>query len=105
MAKSTFSRSSGSGTVWYRQLKQMAEKDEMPGYIGGDLETRSQVFRAIDKLYSMPQTDAKIVDQDTGVIIHFNRRSTRASYPSGAAASPAEKRGVLKMLLYNSLRK
>lgn len=97
-------RGSKSGFSWKKQLHEMAQKGEIPHYIMGSSEVQSRILKEIDKLYSMPQTNAQIVDQGTGVWVSFNGKVSRSSYPSGEAASEAEKRGALKMLLHNRLK-
>lgn len=79
----------------------MAKQGKIPKYIAGDQAQQAQVFEAIDKLYSMPQTSAAIVDQGNGVWVNFGNSVSRVSYPSGTAASAAEKSGALKWLLLN----
>lgn len=74
----------------------------MPTYIIGNREQQAKVFEEIDKLYSMPDTSARIADQGDGVWVMVGEKTYRASYPSGENASEAEKRGVLKKILYNA---
>lgn len=93
-------RGGASGFSWQRQLKQMAKQGKMPAAIVGNRDAQAQIFTEIDKLYTMPQTNATIVDQGDGVWVNFNGRVSRSGYPSGDAASDAEKRGVLKWKLW-----
>ena len=74
----------------------------MPTYITGNRDQQAQVLEEIDKLYSMPETDARIVDQGDGVWVQLNGKVYQAGYPSKENASEAEKRGVLKKVLYNA---
>ena len=98
-------RGGASGFSWQRQLKQLAKQDQMPRYVAGDRSTQAQIFKEIDKLYTMPETDATITDQGTQVWVNFGNSVSRSGYPSGEAASDEEKRGVLKWLLWNKLKK
>ena len=95
--------SSGIGDGWEKQLRDAAKKGEMPTYIVGDRAQQSKVFEEIDKLYPMPKTNARIVDQGDAVWVQIDGRVYRSTYPSGESASEAEKRGVLKKILYNFL--
>lgn len=94
-----------SGAGWKKQLRAAAKKGEMPSYIVGDRSQQAKVFEEIDKLYPMPDTNARIIDQGNAVWVQMGDKVTRASYPSGESASEAEKRGVLKKVLYNFLNK
>lgn len=73
----------------------------MPSVIMGNREQQAEIFKEIDKLYSMPDTKATIVDQGASVWVNMHGRVFRSGYPSGENASEEEKRGVLKWLLYN----
>lgn len=97
-------RGSTSGFGWKSQLRKFANEGKMPGYVAGPREMQSKVMVEIDKLYPMPKTDARIIDQGESVQVTLDNKTSRAFYPSGKEASDAEKRGVLKMLIYN-LRK
>ena len=99
-------RGGGGGFAWKKQLRAMAKEGKMPAYFsGGTAEMQAQVFKEIDKLYDMPQVKAKITDQGTRVHIIVNGVTVSQAYPSGVLASESEKRGVLKMALYNTLQK
>ena len=76
----------------------------MPRYIVGNREAQAEIMTEIDRLYPMPETNAVTVDQGDGVWVNFQGRVSKGFYPSGAAASEAEKRGVLKHLLYGRLK-
>lgn len=93
---------SGIGGGWRSQLVKSAKKGEMPYAIMGNREQQAEVFEEINKLYSMPNTDARIIDQGDGVWVQLNGKVYRAGYPSGENASEAEKQGVLKHVLYNA---
>ena len=90
---------------WRKELRDAAKKGEMPAYIVGSREDQAKVFEEIDRLFPMPDTNARIVDQGTGVWVQIDGNVYRSSYPSGEAASEEEKRGALKKLLYNHLKK
>lgn len=92
----------GGGGGWKKQLREAAKKGQMPSAVMGSQEARSAIFKEIDKIYSMPETKASIVDQGNGVWINYGGTVKRSSYPSGSAASQAEKRGVTKWLLYRN---
>ena len=94
----------GDGGGWIKQLKASAKKGEMPTYIVGNREQQSAVFEEIDRLYKMPDTTARVVDQGSSVWVQIDGKVYRAGYPSGEAASEAEKRGVLKKILYNHMK-
>lgn len=98
-------RGSKSGFSWKKQLKALADEGKMPAFIGGSREQQAQVLEEIDKLYPMPDTTGvQIIQGSTDVrVVQSNGRTSRGGYPSGAAASEAEKRGALKFLL-NSIR-
>ena len=94
----------GTGTSsgnWKAQLRKMAKQGKMPRIIYGDRATQSAVLKEIDRLYDMPEVNAKIVDQGNAVWVNFYGTVSRSLYPSGNNASEEEKRGALKMLLYN----
>lgn len=94
--------SSGIGAgAWKKALKGYAARGEMPATIMGNREQQSAVFKEIDKLYSMPDTKARIVDQGANVWVSMQGKVYRQGYPSGENATEEEKRGVLKWLLYN----
>lgn len=97
--------SSGIGNGWKSQLAKTAKKGEMPSYIMGNREQQAEVFKEIDKLYSMPDTKARIVDQGSNVWVSLQGKVYRSGYPSGENASEEEKRGVLKWLLYNRIKR
>jgi len=94
--------SSGGGGSWKSQLEGMARKGEMPNSIAAQREQQVKIFKEIDRLYNIPNTDAKITDQGDGVYVNFGGYVRRASYPSGTQATAEEKRGVLKWLLHRS---
>lgn len=97
-------RGTSSGFGWQNQLRQMAKQGKMPTWLAGSRDVRAQVFELIDKLYPMPsQANVRhIQDQGDSVWVGLADGSTkRASFPSGSAASAAEKSGVLKWLLAN----
>lgn len=77
----------------------------MPAYIMGNREQQSEIFEEIDRLYPMPDINARIIDQGTAVWVQIDGKVYRASYPSGVTASEEEKRGVLKKILYNHIQK
>ena len=94
--------SSGIGSGgWKSQLKAYAKRGEMPGSIIGDRKQQAEVLEEINRLYSMPDTNAKITDIGSGVQVEIDGKTYRSNYPSGEAASEEEKQGALKMLLYN----
>ena len=93
--------SSGIGNGWKNQLAKSAKKGEMPSVIMGNREQQAEVFEEIDKLYPMPDTKARIVDQGANVWVSMQGKVYRQGYPSGENATEEEKRGVLKWLLYN----
>ena len=95
-------QSNPNGGGWKSKLNAYARRGEMPTYITGNRDQQAQVFEEIDKLYSMPETDARIVDQGDGVWVQLNGKVYQAGYPSKENASEAEKRGVLKKVLYNA---
>ena len=97
-------RGSSSGYGWQTQLRQAAKSGKMPTWIAGSPDMRAQVFEMIDKLYPMPsQANVyRVDDLGTEVRTMFKDGTTkRAIYPSGNAASAAEKNGVLKWLIWN----
>ena len=91
----------GGNSGWKKQLKSFANRGEMPAYIGGNREQQSEVFKEIDKLYKMPETNARIIDQGSSVWVQVDGKVYRQGYPTGETASESEKRGVLKKILYN----
>ena len=95
-------RGGGGGVAWKKQLRAMAKEGKMPAVIVGGPQLRSAVFKEIDRLYPMPQTQARITDLGKRVHVQINGAVYVSSYPSGVSASEAEKRGVLKKLLYNA---
>lgn len=103
MGRGSSGASGGNG--WKSQLRQFAQKGEVPSYIGGSRENQSKVFKEIDKLYSMPDTNARISDQGDAVLVQMNGTVRRSGYPSGESASEEEKRGVLKWILYGMSRR
>ena len=98
-------RGSSSGYGWQTQLRQAAKSGKMPTWIAGSPDMRAQVFEMIDKLYPMPsQANVYRIDE-LGTEVRLTMRdgrTQRAVYPSGSAASAAEKNGVLKWALANS---
>ena len=95
--------SSGALTGWKAQLKRMARNGEMPKAIIGDREQQTEIFKEIDRLYEMPQTNDNIFYGDGQVQVQHrdgSGRTSRVFYPSGENASEEEKRGALKWLLY-----
>ena len=98
-------RGSSSGYSWQTQLRQAAKQGKMPATLMGSNDVRRQMFEMIDKLYPMPSQAhvLRIVDQGDGYWVSFkNSTVRRASFPSGSAASSAEKNGVLKWILANA---
>ena len=96
-------RGSAGGYSWQSQLKQMAKQGQMPKAIMGPRDVQKQVFEMIDKLYPMPQSTARsISDQGDAYYVDFGSKVKRSSFPSGNTASPAEKNGVLKWLLWEN---
>ena len=93
-------RGGSSGLGWKSQLRQMAKQGKMPVAIMGNRDVQSAIFTEIDRLYTMPETNARIVDQESGVWVNFGNSVSRSDYPSGENASEAEKRGVLKWILH-----
>lgn len=93
--------SSGIGGGWKGQLAKSAKQGKMPAVIMGNREQQAEIFKEINKLYSMPTTKATVVDQGSGVWVNMQGRVYRSGYPSGNSASKEEKNGVLKWLLYN----
>lgn len=86
---------------WKSQLKKMAAQDIMPKAFTGNREAQAQFFKEIDKLYPMPQVSTRyIIPRETDVYVDFGNKVKVGRYPSGAQASEAEKRGVLKWLLH-----
>ena len=95
--------SSGASTGWKAQLKRMASNGEMPKVIIGNREQQAAVFKEIDRLYEMPQTNDRIIYGDGQTQVQHmdgSGRTSRVTYPSGENASEEEKRGALKWLLY-----
>lgn len=94
-------RGSASKVSWKTQLRQMAKRGQMPGAIYGTRDVQRKIILEIDKLYPMPEVKTvKIVDQGGSVWVNFGSSVSRGFYPSGDKADEAEKRGVLKMLLW-----
>ena len=93
----------GSGS-WKKKLRQYAKNGKMPKYIMGDKSQQAEVLKEIDKLYSMPDTNAKITDQGDGVTVEIDGKVYKASYPSGDQASEAEKQGAIKHILHSHLQ-
>ena len=97
-------RGTSSGFGWQSQLRQVAKQGKMPTALMGSFDERRQMFEMIDKLYPMPsQANVyRVDDLGTEVRTMFKDGTTkRAIYPSGNAASAAEKNGVLKWLIWN----
>ena len=93
-----------SDTTWKRKLRSWAKQGRMPGWISGSREQQAEAFAYIDKIYEMPQTsglNVRVTDQGDGVHVRYGDSVSRSGYPSKQNASDAEKRGVLKWLLYN----
>ena len=95
-------QSNPNGGGWKRKLSAYARRGEMPTYITGNRDQQAQALEEIDRLYPMPDTDARIIDQGDGVWVQLNGKVYQAGYPSKENASEAEKRGVLKKVLYNA---
>ena len=91
----------GGNGGWKKQLKTLAKQGKMPAYITGNREQQAEVFKEIDKLFPMPETNARVIDQGSGVWIQADGKVYRTGYPSGENASESEKRGVLKKILYS----
>lgn len=90
----------------YRQLKQMADNGEMPGYIFGDTDTQIAVLKGINALYpDVSENDIKKYkikyiygDRYTATV---GNTTVRASIPHGAENDADVKNGVLKKLVAN----
>ena len=95
----------GDGNGWKKMLRIAAKNNKMPAVIVGNPAQQSAVLKYIDKLYPMPKTNAKIVDQGDAVWVQMNNKTYRTTYPSGMSADKEEKRGALKKLLYNILQR
>ena len=92
----------GNGGNWKKQLRSMAKSGNMPGYVAGTRDMQRKVILEIDKLYPMPDAKgATIVDQGDGVWVKWGSHTSRQPYPSKGKADENERRGALKMLLYN----
>ena len=101
MGRGSSGAGSGTGNGWKKQLRAAAKKGEMPAYIMGNREQQAAIFKEIDKLFPMPDTTARIIDQGSGVwMMNTDGSVQRSGYPSGENATEAEKNGVLKWLLY-----
>ena len=91
---------SNGKVTWKTQLREMAQQGKIPATIFGSAQGRAEVFREIDKLYSMPDTSfVKVMEQGDAVRVVFGRVGYTVFYPSRLNADSAEKRGVLKWLL------
>lgn len=90
------------GTAWKSQLKAAAKQGKMPRTIIGDTKAQSAILKEIDRLYPMPaHEDAHVNDNGDMVTVNWRGRVKGMYYPSRENASESEKRGVLKMLLWN----
>ena len=100
-------RGTGSGfNNWKSQLQKMAKQGKMPGYIAGSPKQQAMVLEEIDKLYSMPKAQGVTVQQyATEIRVIKNGATSRIGFPSGSAASDAEKNGALKYLLYRVINR
>ena len=98
------SNGSMGGNAWKAQINKLAKQGKMPGIVYGDREARKAVMEYIDKVYNMPDTSDipyyRVFDVGDQVQVQHGNSRSRAFYPSGDQASKAEKRGVLKWLVY-----
>ena len=70
----------------------------------GSPDVQRQMFEMIDKLYPMPSQAnvSRVIDQGDAYWVSFkDSTTTRSRFPSGSAASAAEKNGVLKWLIWD----